>query len=286
MTSITTVDGNTTTLAYSSGKLSTVTDAAGEQLSFGWTGSNVTSITDPAGRTVHYGYTSGDLTQVTDVAGGTWNLAYYSGHLLHTIEDPDQSVSGGDAKTVTNIYDGSGRVTEQTDQDNRSTYLDYTSIPDATKITDPKGNVTVDFYDQDGLMEAETKGYGTTSAQTWHYQYDPVTAGPTLVVDPNGTVMSMTTYDAAGNIASTTDRAGVETTYTYNSLNLPLTATKDAASEFQTPHPDTTTYTYDTSYPSVVDSVSTPVLDTQSGASGRYPGGGATPTPTRHTRRM
>ncbi len=164
---------------------------------------------------------SGDLTQVTDVAGGTWNLTYYSGHLLHTIEDPDQSAPGGDAKTVTNIYDGSGRVTEQTDQDNRWTYFDYTSIPNATKVTDPKGNVTVDFYDQHGLMEAETKGYGTTSAQTLHYQYDPVTAGVTQVTDQNHTVLSMTTYYAAGNIASTTDRAGVETTYTYTGENLP-----------------------------------------------------------------
>ncbi len=264
LTSTTTVDDYTTTLGYTSGELSSVTDSAGDSLAVYWTGSHITSIVDPAGREVDYDYTGGDLTKVTDVDQGVWNFNYYSGHLLHTMEDPAQSAPGGNAKMVTNVYDSSGRVTEQTDQDNRSTWFDYTSIPSATKVTDPKGNVTVDYYSPAGLLSAQTRGYGTTWADTLNYQYDPVTAGVTEVTDQDHTVLSQTSYYDDGNVETATNRAGVETTYTYTGENLPATVTQAA----QSSHPTTTAYKHDLSgHPDVVTSVDTPIIDTQTGAS-------------------
>ena len=77
LTSETDRNSNALTLAYSSGKLSTVTDAPGSRsLTFTWTGSNVTKVEDPDSQYVYYYYDSlGNLTQVKDQAG---NSVYYT----------------------------------------------------------------------------------------------------------------------------------------------------------------------------------------------------------------
>ena len=64
------LNGEALTFSYTSGQLSTVTDArSGRSLTFAWTGTHVTSVTDNIGRTVTYGYTDGhgNLNTVTDV---------------------------------------------------------------------------------------------------------------------------------------------------------------------------------------------------------------------------
>ena len=43
---------------------------------------------------------------------------------------------------------------------------------------------------------SETAGYGTPQAATTQYMYDPVSLGPTQVIDPDGHV-SKSTYDAS-----------------------------------------------------------------------------------------
>jgi RHS repeat-associated protein len=228
-------NGYTTSLSYNGGgQLTTVTDPAGRTLSFTYDGNgHVTQVTDPASRIVTFSYDgNGNLQATTDVNGGTTHFTYDANHLLLTMTDPRGGV-------VTNVYDGGGRVTSQTDAMGRQTTLSYTG-PDgngnsSATITDPRGNVTVEQY-YNGLLLAETKGYGTAQAATWNYTYDPVSLGLASIIDPNG-YLTRQTWDASGNLLSKTDPLGRITTYTYDAQNDLLTSTD--------PSSVTTTNTYD-----------------------------------------
>ena len=132
-------------------------------------------------------------------------------------------------------------MTSQSDDLGRTTTFVYAGDPGSatggtTTVTDPKGNVTLETY-RYGLRVSETKGYGTPAVATTQYRYDPVTAQPILIVDPKGHATTMT-YDAHGNMLSSTDALNHTTTSTYNSLNEQLTVTD--------PKGVTTTNTYDT----------------------------------------
>jgi RHS repeat-associated protein len=241
LTSVADLNGETTTVSYDgAGHATTVANSSGRSLSIGWTGSHITSITDgstPA-RTVSYGYNSaGELVSVTDVGGGSFAFGYDAGHRLVTLRDPNQA-SASPAAVMANTYDSAGRVVAQANRAGKTTVFDYTSIPGATKVTDPDGHVTVDYY-QNGLRIQTIRGYGTTSAATWQFEYDPVSLGVTKVTDPEGHVTTAV-YDGSGNVLSTTDALGHVTTATYNGFNQPLTTTVGSGSEQVT-----TTYTYD-----------------------------------------
>jgi RHS repeat-associated protein len=228
MISATDLNGYTTNFGYTTGNLTSVTDPAGRTLAIGWTGSVITSVTDsnvtPArGVTFQYNDGAGNLTDAFDVAGGHWKFTYETGsRRMLTMLDPKCFATPG-CLGVQNTYDASGRISTQRDQLNRQTTFDYTSIPNGTKVTDPKGNVTVDFYSH-GLRSAVTKGYGTADAATWQYLYDRYTLALTQVTDPNGN-RTFYTVDANGNVLSTTDALNRKTSNTYNSLNQVLTAT-------------------------------------------------------------
>ena len=255
LTQIADLNGYTTTLTYTSGKLTTITDQAGRTLTLGWTGSNITTLTDPnvtPSRTVTYSYTSGNLTSVTDVNGGISDFGYDSSsrlvqmrsaryHSNGTLPTPPSSCSGsGTSDTVTNHYDGSGRVDCQWDQNDNETTLSYAGSPGTaaggtTTITDPAGNVTVDGYAY-GVRVLETRGSGTAAAATTLWQYDPATLAFTAVINPNGGVTTFS-VDSSGNILSSLDPLGRTTTNTYNSFNEVLTS--------EDGNGVTTTYTYD-----------------------------------------
>lgn len=217
-------NGYVTSFGYNaSAQLTSVTDSAGRSLNLAYTGTHISSVTDPAGRTVSFAYDGqGNLQQATDPNGGITRFTYDSNHLLLTITDP----SGG---VLTNAYDGSERVTSQTDPLGRTTTFSYSGDNAAasggsTTVTDPMGNVTLDIY-AFGLRLATTKGYGTSSAATWAYTYDPATLGVANSTDPRDSVTT-NTYDTSGNLLSTTDPLGNTTTNTYNAMN-ELTSTTD-----------------------------------------------------------
>ena len=173
---------------------------------------------------------------------------YSGGDVTHKLKwrmDPRCFAAGASCNSghgLVNTYDTAGRVTSQADQLNRVTTFDYTSIPAATKVTDPKGNVRVDYYTA-GVKVAVTGGYGTSQAATMRYAYDLSTLVATTITDPNGNSTAIT-VDASGNVLTSTDPLGHETITTYNSLNEPLTV-EDANQVAGNTNGATTTYTYD-----------------------------------------
>jgi RHS repeat-associated protein len=237
LTGISDLNGYSTTISYdTSGNIAAVTDPAGRAYTITTTGGRITQVTDPASRSYLYTYSSaGDLTSVTDPTAAVTTFTYDSNHRLLTMLDPrQQGVSS--PVPLTNVYDTSGRVTSQSDFLGRTTYFDYTSITGATKITDPAGHVTVDYY-TNGQRTSSVAGYGTADAATTVYTYDSTTAAIASVEDARNHTTSYT-YDASGNMLTATDPLGRTTTNTYDSLNDPLTS-RDGTNV-------TTTNTYDT----------------------------------------
>lgn len=236
-------NGYTTSLAYTNGQLTSVTDPAGRALTFQYNASNrISSVTDPANRSVSFTYDSnGNLTDILDVGGGHWHFTYDTNHLLLTMEDPRQYAANGALSTgpvVTNVYDSQGRVTQQTDPMGRITNFSYVANQDGTQtttITDPNGNVEVQTYQNNELITL-VKGSGTSQATTTRYTYDPSTRGITSMTDPNSHVWTAT-YDSNGNRLTSMDPLNHTTTYVYNALNEPTSITD--------PNNVTTTLTYD-----------------------------------------
>jgi RHS repeat-associated protein len=163
------------------------------------------------------------------------------GHLLLTVTDPNGQTGGPDAGDhLTNTYNDDGQVLTQTDPEGLETTFSYVGDNfspggGSTTITDPHGNVEIENY-INGELISDTKGYGTSNAQTWTFSYDPSTLGGTSETDPNGNTMT-STYDQFGNLLTSTDALGNTTSYTYNSLNESLTVTEPSGIE--------STYTYD-----------------------------------------
>lgn len=246
LTAVRDLNGYTTTVTYPSGSSQIVTDPAGRSLTFTYTGSHVTQVTDSATPTRSLTYTydgAGNLTDVVDIGGGHWQFTYDGAHRMLTMRTPRFY---GDTTTtpspvVTNHYDPQGRVDWQSDPLGRTTSFDYTSIAGSTKVTDPKGNISLFTYNY-GVLIAITRGWGTNSQALWQYRHDVDTVGANLVVDPNGH-SSSTVYDTAGNVISRTDGLNRTTIYTYNALNEPTSITEPKQVNG---HLITTVMTYDT----------------------------------------
>jgi RHS repeat-associated protein len=238
LSSIRDLNGETTTLGYNptSGKLATVTDAAGRVMTFTWSGDRITKVVGPGspGREVLYSYDASlRLTGVTDVAGGKWVYSYDTSGRLSTVRDPNRE-GVANPPVLSNLYDSSGRVTLQTDRLGKATVFDY-SVAGETKVTDPTGDVSVDYY-ASGLRTKATKGFGTPDVASWLFEYDPRTLGITKVTDPRGKIWTAT-YDTRGNRTTTKDPLNRTTAATFNGFNQPLTVTDSSGV--------VTTFTYD-----------------------------------------
>ena len=138
-------NGNTIVLSYNaSGELTQITDTVGRVFTITYDASNrIINITDPIGRQVVYTYsTAGDLASAKDAAGDVTTFTYDSSHRFTSVTLPNG------AMLLQNTYDGTGRVSSQTNGRNFTTTFAYnTPNPGQTTITDPLGNVTVHTYD-------------------------------------------------------------------------------------------------------------------------------------------
>jgi len=229
LTSIVDRDDNTTTLAYTSGHLTSVTDAGGRSLTFSYDASGrIIQVTDPLNRTVEYAYdSSGDLVTVTNVLGEQSTFTY-SNHRLVTGTDTRGNTF------VTNVYDGANRVVQQTDaMDNITTIAYDTPSEGATRMTDARNNSTTFYFDNDYRTTDVEDALGGVA--TWTYDSD---GNITSVTDQNNDTASYT-YDDAGNVLTVTNALNKTGTFTYNSNNDLLTVTDPLSQQ--------TTFGYDAS---------------------------------------
>lgn len=245
-------NGETTHLTYASGRLATVASPSGRTLTITYTGSHITAVADPIGQTVSYTYDqAGDMTSSTGPDGATTTFGYDSAHHLTTVLDPAQQQEPA-KHPMTMVYDSQGRVTSQTDALGRSTSFVYTGDAfsaggGTTVVTDPAGHQQFDQY-YFGLRAKTVVGYGTASAVTSTFSFDPGTLGVTSTsvssADDPVTHWSSAAYNTQGLPTAQVDGLGREVDTTYNSFGEPLTVSAANPSAVG-PSRITTSYAYD-----------------------------------------
>lgn len=190
--------------AYTDGNLSSITDGAGNTIvvTVDPTSHLLTNVDLPGGRSVTYGYTSGRLTTVKGFDGGTTTYGYEDG-LLASITDPAGHV------VMKTSYDGSGRVTQQTDAEGKVTK--YTAGTLETGYEDGNGGIWTDLY-QGSLLRNRIDPLGNVTS----FSYD-ANLRLTDALDARGNHTKMT-YDSRGNLLTRTEGALTQT-WTYNTNN-------------------------------------------------------------------
>jgi RHS repeat-associated protein len=232
-----------TTMTYdSSERVLTQTDADGNTTTFtygpnGGLATGQTEVTDPSGHATLDTYANGLLSSETKGYGtgnaGTWSYTYDPETLgCSTETDPD-----GNLQTFS--YDDHGNMIAKSDGLGRTTDYLYDANDDLVETIDPAGVATVNQYDQSGhipsgasgvldltsitttqatnVADTPTLNFGTAPTRTVNYYYDD-DAHPgkrTRTVDADGNTTTMT-YDAYGDLTSTSDAAGDKTAYGYN----------------------------------------------------------------------
>ena len=229
-------NGNTITAAYdSNSRLKSLTHSSGQSLTITYNAAGlINKITDSAGRQSTYSYDAANkhLMSVT-TAAGTTSYTYSVGNGA-TSENALTSIAYSDGTHRNFSYDALGRLAS-TFVDGNADKIAYSyDQPGEITSTDLLGNPSQSFYDYRGLLVKSTDALRNSTFVT----YDPVTLMVSKIIDPTGQSQTYT-YDAMGNVASSTDQLGHKTLYTHGIDNR-LTSLTDA-------YGNKTTYAYDQS---------------------------------------
>ena len=200
----------------------------------------ITRAEDNAGRAWTYGYdAAGRMTTATDPAGGQWQYTWDGAtDRMLAVRDPRGNL------TVTNQYDGNGRVIRQTHADASTSEFAYTlngtTVAEA-QVTDRRGVVRKIEFGPGGRVARNTFALGRPEQQVTTFTRQ---AGSNLLTRATDALGRNTdyTYDAKGNVLTSTRLAGtgsaVTTTYTY-------TADFSQVASIRDPLNRTTTFAYD-----------------------------------------
>jgi RHS repeat-associated protein len=206
-----------TTLGYDgNSRLVTVTETAGRQVLFTYNGDGqIIQAHDGAGnRDVFYDYdSSGNLITFTDVGGKATRFTYDTNHRVLTITDPN----GG---MISNTYDAAGRVVSQHAPVDRVYGFAYVNNFDrtVTTITDPLDINKVHTHSCNRLVESVYDAFGPQRA-VWLFTYGPgYVSGRSSITDPNNHTWRKT-WDAKGNLLTSSDPLGHTNTNFYNATN-------------------------------------------------------------------
>jgi RHS repeat-associated protein len=244
-----------TTLAYTGGNLTSITDSAGRTINLTYTGSLIQRVTLPDNRYVEYGYTSGRLTSVVDARGEPWTLDYDSNGRLESIEDP---LDHFQLQNV--VYDAQGRVTSEengagdtigyayqttsdgndlttvsipgrgdwvythrnnmlfeiTDPLERTTAYEYDWAGHRTKVTDPRGDKRRFKFKAGNLKREHVDGLDYTILRTFNATNDLVTEEDGRHHTTTNAYASTSNADyQAGQLKTVTDRENGVTTFKY-----------------------------------------------------------------------
>jgi RHS repeat-associated protein len=176
-------------------------------------------------------YQTGELKVHHDIQGDTTHIYDAIGH-LKSLTNPLNEI------TLTE-YDSEGNLTKTTDALNRVTTYTYDALDRLDTTTLPQGATETNTYDAYHLTKrtlSPTTGEGDPIITEFGYdELDRLTA-TTRHHSPDNVVESRL-YDGEGNLTKSTDAAGYETAFDYDSLNQLQTIT----------HPDASTesFTYD-----------------------------------------
>ncbi len=227
-------DGLGLSFAYTGAVLSSVTDGAGRVVVFTYTAGRVTRVLLPDGRHSDYTYTAaGRMSRATDGSGSATSYTYNTGGRLATVKDALN-------RTVrTLVYDGSGRVTDESGAALKHTLFAWDPLTQTTSVTDALGAVSRDVYDGNVIVQQVDSGgrettYGrdnglsraaklTPGGQVYSAVND-ANGNQERVVDPSGGV-GTATYDQKNNPLTVTDRLGNTTTNTYDANGRLATST-------------------------------------------------------------
>jgi len=278
-----TVPGTTFAIGGPVYRVQTITDRNGNVTTMTYSGGNLTAVTDTYGRTLQYTYNgTGHLTKETDPLGRVTTFTYDStGRQLADITDPN-------GKTTQYTYNSLHQMTSKVDGDGRKfTYQYQNNLPVGTqdasssplyKLANP-----ANWSTSASALAAQQKRVYTpsTTSQTdgrgnvWKYEYD-AHSYPTNVVAPDGSITKYTydpgtlkvasktdadghttqyQYDGAGNRTNITDALGNVTSYTYDPVFNQITSMTD-------PNGRVTTYGYDAHGNQIL--VTDPLLQTES----------------------
>ena len=245
--SITDRNFNTTTLSYTNGNLTEITDTYGRRLTLSYNSQNkLATIVDPLGRltTLEYDPTGRRLTKITDPA---LNSVQYTYNVLNQITDKIDK----DGRRFSYLYqngkpvgntDGAGTTVFSLSNPTNWAINETASasglvreyIPSTTSKIDGRGNVWKNEYDIHGYLTRTIAPDGATTT----YTYASATLRLASTTDANGHTTAYE-YDASGNRTKVTDALGNVTTYTYEPVFSMMTSMID-------PNGRVTRYEYDT----------------------------------------
>jgi RHS repeat-associated protein len=127
---------------------------------------------------------------------------------ISDVEPPANGFTPDPTRTSTAEYDNNDRSWRTTDPEGSVTTVEFDVNGNVTKQTDPLGRVTTTTYDHDNRpLVVTAQGY-----------VDPTNPGT-----PRNVMLSSTTYDDHGRVATETDPLGNVTAYTYDADDRVLT---------------------------------------------------------------
>jgi YD repeat-containing protein/VCBS repeat-containing protein len=158
------------------------------------------SETNALSRTTSYAYANTDISQLTSV----------------TLPPPSGS---GQGPTTNYFYDADGRQNQVENALSQYTTTTFTADGQVASVKDNLNNATTYLYGHGGELLSTTDPLNHTSSDEYDSRYRLI-----QTTDANSGVTSIT-LDGAGNETKLVDSDNNSTSWTYNSLNLPLTET-------------------------------------------------------------
>ncbi|HEY5891929.1 MAG TPA: RHS repeat-associated core domain-containing protein, partial [Chthoniobacterales bacterium] len=189
------------------------------------------STKDANGKITSFAYDSLDrLSSVTDALGNTTAYSYDDRGNITEVIHP-----GGARQTYE--YNWSGKLTRFTNELGNSWVYEYDDFKRITLAADPLGNTTSSTYAApwEPVIDTVTLPSGRKTKFVYDANLRPASITKAHGTGDASTVVS--TFDAAGNVASITDANGVTLSFTYDSRNRRTSQTDSLG--------NTTEYTYD-----------------------------------------